>query len=88
MQLMEQLKAENMKVDCLFTDIPYSGVNRASNGLRNLDKGKADEATFDLHDFLKSAEPLVNSTFIIFCGHNQVSDIFNYFENGGGTQPE
>ena len=35
-------------VDLVLTDIPYNAVNRASNGLRNLDKGKADVLTFDL----------------------------------------
>ena len=29
-------------VDMVLTDIPYGVVNRASNGLRNLDKGCAD----------------------------------------------
>jgi hypothetical protein len=28
----------NESIDLLLTDIPYGGVNRKSNGLRNLDK--------------------------------------------------
>ena len=35
-------------IDFVLTDIPYDAVNRHSNGLRNLDKGKADIITFDL----------------------------------------
>ncbi|MBQ3455878.1 MAG: hypothetical protein IJG36_05530, partial [Synergistaceae bacterium] len=40
-------------VDFTLTDIPYGEVTRSSNGLRNLDKGKADIETFDLPSFLK-----------------------------------
>ena len=32
----------NESIDLLLTDIPYGGVNRKSNGLRNLDKKDAD----------------------------------------------
>lgn len=50
MKLMKEMKANS--VDLTLTDIPYDGVNRKSNGLRNLDKGKADVLTFDLNLFL------------------------------------
>lgn len=39
-------------IDICVTDIPYGEVNRKSNGLRNLNKDKADTITFDLSDFL------------------------------------
>jgi len=61
------------------TDIPYAMVNRASNGLRNLDKGNADIQTFDLPAFLERVYRLTSGTIIIFCGVNQVSEIYNYF---------
>ena len=35
-------------VDCIVTDIPYNECNRADNGLRNLDKDKADIGCFDI----------------------------------------
>ena len=38
-------------VDLVLTDIPYGEVNRNSNGLRKLDKEKADILTFDLQLF-------------------------------------
>ena len=38
--------------DVTLTDIPYDMVNRADNGLRNLNKDKADIITFDLDSFL------------------------------------
>ena len=50
---MEKMaKMKDGCVDFVLTDIPYDGVNRDSNGLRNLDKGKADVITFVLNDFL------------------------------------
>lgn len=54
-------------------------VNRESNGLRNLDKGNADIITFDLQKFLENIYELTNGTIIIFCGINQVSEIYNFF---------
>ena len=68
-------------IDLILTDIPYDGVNRESNGLRKLDKGKADVITFDIHEFLKEVDRICSGTIIIFCAKNQLSDVFNYFEN-------
>lgn len=79
-------------VDLTLTDIPYDSVNRKSNGLRNLDKGKADILTFDLQKFLNELYRITKGTIIIFCGVNQVSEIFNYFHTyatqGKGTVRE
>ena len=66
-------------VDLTLTDIPYNGVNRKSNGLRSLDKGKADVLTFDLKDFLEEVYRVTSSTIIIFCGQTQVSEIISFF---------
>jgi site-specific DNA-methyltransferase (adenine-specific) len=59
-------------VDLVLTDIPYGEVNRADNGLRNLDKGRADEVTFDLEEFISEILWYAKS-FYIFCGTEQVS---------------
>ena len=50
-------------------------VNRADNGLRNLNKDKADIITFNLNDFLDEIYRLTSGSIIIFCGVNQVSQI-------------
>lgn len=68
-------------INLTLTDIPYDSVNRSSNGLRNLDKGNADILTFDLKSFLDELYRITKGTIIIFCGMNQVSEIFNYFDN-------
>ena len=67
-------------VDLLLTDIPYDSVNRADNGLRNLNKGKADIMTFDLQEFLKECYRITKGTVIVFCGVNQVSSVFDFFD--------
>ena len=58
------------EVNLLLTDIPYEEVNRKDNGLRNLNKDKADIKTFDLDIFLETIYEKAN-IFIIFCGNEQ-----------------
>lgn len=76
-------------VNLTLTDIPYDGVNRDSNGLRNLDKGNADIITFDLDNFLEEVYRITKGTIIIFCGQGQLSQIFKFFKEkakkSGGT---
>lgn len=66
-------------VDLTLTDIPYGEVNRADNGLRNLNRGLADVITFDIQEFLTQVYRVSNSTINIFCGQEQFSDIFTFF---------
>ena len=70
---------EDLSVNLTLTDIPYDAVNRASNGLRNLDKGDADIMTFNLDEFLNEIYRVTIGTCIIFCGQGQISEIFNFF---------
>lgn len=51
MGFMSNIKQDGV-FDVTLTDIPYDMVNRADNGLRNLDKSHADILTFNLDDFL------------------------------------
>lgn len=76
---------DNNCINLTITDIPYDMVNRPSNGLRNLDKGNADIITFDLQKFLENVYEITNGTIIIFCGVNQVSEIYNFFASKQGT---
>jgi len=62
-------------VDLVLTDIPYGVVNRASAGLRNLDKGVADVLEFDMARMLSEVVRLVSGSVYIFCGTEQVSEI-------------
>lgn len=72
------MKVEIPKCKLLLTDIPYNGVNRESNGLRKLDKGKADTETFNIREFLDHIYDSFEIA-VIFCGANQFSEIFDYF---------
>lgn len=84
MELMKKMPMARL----LLTDIPYEEVNRDSNGLRNLNKENADIKTFEILDFLNCIYDKAE-IFVIFCGQNQLSEIFNFFNNkqksGKGT---
>lgn len=60
-------------VDLVLTDIPYDGVNMASNGLRLLDRGNADTLTFDLERFVLELNRICSGSMYIFCGWGQIS---------------
>lgn len=79
MEGMKLMKEQGIKADCLLTDLPYGEVNRKSNGLRTLDKAKADSPTFDLMAYLDSVIQVVKGNFLIFCGTEQVSLIRKFF---------
>ena len=77
LELMKNIPDDS--VDLVLTDIPYDGVNRKSNGLRTLDKGKADIITFDLLGFVEEIYRVASGTIIIFCGQGQLSEMFKFF---------
>ena len=72
-------------VNFTLTDIPYDAVNRNSNGLRELSKGKADVLTFDLIKFLEQVHKITSNSVCIFCGKEQFSIIYDFFANKKGT---
>lgn len=74
LELMKDLP----KARLLLTDIPYEEVNRNDNGLRNLNKEKADEKTFEIMEFLPTIYEKAD-IFIIFCGNEQYSTIYKFF---------
>lgn len=71
-------KLSDNSIDLILTDIPYDIVNRESNGLRNLDKGKADVLTFNLSTFVSECYRVAKTT-IIFCSTEQISAIHGQF---------
>jgi site-specific DNA-methyltransferase (adenine-specific) len=75
----------NDSVDLTLTDIPYNVVSRQSNGLRNLDKEKADILTFDLDLFLNEVLRITKNSIIIFCSKEQFSTIYSFFASKRGT---
>ena len=82
-EVMKSMK--NDSVDFTLTDIPYNEVNRQSNGLRDLDKQKADVLTFDLNVFLEEVYRITKNSICIFCGREQFSEIYSFFAKQKGT---
>lgn len=76
---------QDNSVNFTLTDIPYDAVNRVSNGLRELDKGKADILTFDLFMFLEQVYRVTSNSICIFCGKEQFSIIYEFFAGKKGT---
>lgn len=68
-------------VDMTLTDIPYETINEkmGRSDLRNLNKGLADNKTFELEDFLKEVDRVTKGSIVIFCEIEQVAQIFHYF---------
>ena len=62
-------------IDLVLTDIPYNEVNRADNGLRNLDKANADIGEFDIVALTNILCDKTKGSVYMFCGINQVSPI-------------
>lgn len=72
-------------VELVLTDIPYGVVNRKSGGLRNLDKGKADELDFDLDKLVSELVRICSGTIYVFCSTEQVSELRSLFVEKGLT---
>jgi len=79
---------DDNSVQMILTDIPYGNVSK--NGeerakykgqLRKIDKGNADIITFNLQEFLNECYRVCSGTIYIFCGKEQISEIFTYFSN-------
>jgi len=83
MDVLTTLKQNS--VDAVVTDIPYGEVSRDSNGLRNLDKGYADEVTVDIHAFLTQIDLVCKGSFYIFCGTRQLGETKAWFSEKGYT---
>ena len=72
-------------IDMVLTDIPYNVVNRDSNGLRNLNKGKTDELRFDLKVALQECYRVCKGSIYIFCATEQISQIRSFYARRGMT---
>ena len=83
LELMKDIP--NKSVDMILTDIPYGVVNRSDNGLRNLNKGKADVFDLDMNEMLEEFYRVSRGQIIVFCGKEQFSDIYEFFASQKGT---
>jgi len=60
-------------VDAVVTDPPYNEVNRASNGLRVLDKGAADSSVIRVRPLAAELARISRGWLFVWCGTEQVS---------------
>jgi site-specific DNA-methyltransferase (adenine-specific) len=73
MKLLPDLAGKNIKV--IATDIPYNELNKIhSNGLRQIDKGAADDSPVDIPFLCELFSKIAESAYI-FCGTEQSSSI-------------
>ncbi len=84
--MVEMDKIPNNYTNLTLTDIPYgkvskNGEERAkySGQLRKIDKENADILNFDIEEFLDKVYRITSGTIIIFCGNEQYSLIYDYF---------
>lgn len=83
---MEYMKnVKDNSISFTLTDIPYNAVNRNSNGLRDLNKSNADVITFDLDNFINEVYRITRGAICIFCGKEQFSQIYKFFDEKQGT---
>lgn len=74
-------------IDFTLTDVPWDFYERGSkDSIRNLDFGAANDATFDLREFLGQVSRVTKNCALIFCGWDQFSTIITHFlDLGKGT---
>lgn len=75
----------NASVDCIVTDPPYNAINRATSGLRLLDKGVADSAPIDIEALATEFLRVGRESYYVWCSDEQFTDWTLAFKNRGLT---
>lgn len=87
MKLMASMP--DRSVDFILTDIPYGEVNASEQGhpcnITNLNKGKADELTFALEEFVPEICRISRNSCLIFCSAEQFSFLRMFLKKRNGT---
>jgi len=72
-------------VDAVVTDPPYNAINRATSGLRSLDKGVADSAPINIPALAAEFWRVGRESFYVWCSDEQYTDWVMAFKGFGGT---
>jgi DNA modification methylase len=87
MTKIDEMINTNFQVDCSIVDIPYGNVSengkeraKYAGQLRKIDKEEADIVTFDEVDLCSKLAKVTKNSVYIFCGINQVANIYDYFK--------
>jgi site-specific DNA-methyltransferase (adenine-specific) len=82
LELMRGIKTAS--VDAVIADIPYNEVNRATGGLRQIDKGIADSSPVDIQMLVAEIARVARSAYV-WCGTEQVSELRREFKRNRMT---
>jgi site-specific DNA-methyltransferase (adenine-specific) len=72
-------------VDLVLTDPPYNCINRATGGLRTIDKGGADSRPVEIEAAAAEFVRLATGSIYVWCGASFLSDWLRAFEDAGLT---
>jgi site-specific DNA-methyltransferase (adenine-specific) len=81
--MLGMTRIPDKSVELVIADIPFNECNSFEPGFREINKGKADEATFELEPFLSELDRIVAGSVYIFCGFEQVSEIRRQLKGRG-----
>ena len=72
-------------VDCIVTDPPYNAINRATGGLRSLDKGVADSAPIHISALVEHFWHIGRESFYVWCSDEQYTEWAMEFKRRGAS---
>ena len=75
----------HLSADMVLTDPPYNCINRATSGLRSLDKGGADSEPVVIEDLVDTLVSVTTGSIYVFCGDVQMSLFLTAFKAHGLT---
>lgn len=72
-------------VDAIVTDPPYNAINRATSGLRSLDKGLADSSPINISFLVNEFWRIGRESFYVWCSDEQYTEWTMEFKQRGAT---
>lgn len=79
LKVMKEMTTDS--INLTLTDIPYDFCSKKDNGLRTIDKGKADTLKFNLKEFLKEVYRITKGTIIKYIGCEIDKEFFEIGKN-------
>lgn len=76
---------ETWSVDAIITDPPYNAINRATGGLRSLDKGSADSLPVDIDALAPEFARVAAGSIYAWCSDERLSTWLSAFHRAGMT---
>lgn len=67
----------------IIADPPYNAINRETNGLRDIDKGDADDTPVDIMEVSSELIRVAKGSIYVWCSDEQYTDWTMAFKNAG-----